>query len=125
MAPDFVPYAINHPEAARRRRARDWFLRTLDYAQAAGARHVTTLPGVNFEEENRPSPGAALAGELGWRVQQAATNQITFGVEAHVGSLAPNPGAAQRLVGEVPGLTLTLDYTHFTRCGLPDKSWSR
>src|SRR5437879_3293205 len=23
MAPDFVPYAINHPEAARRRRARD------------------------------------------------------------------------------------------------------
>src|SRR3989449_4285441 len=29
MAPNFVPYAINHPEAARRRRARDWFVKTL------------------------------------------------------------------------------------------------
>jgi len=61
MAPDFVPYAINHPEAARRRRARDWFLRTLDYAQAAGARHVTTLQASILRRKNRPSPGAALA----------------------------------------------------------------
>ncbi len=28
--------------------------------------------------------------------------------------------AAARLVRSVPGLTLTLDYTHFTRCGIPD-----
>src|SRR5215472_632080 len=28
--PSFVPYAANHPESARRRRARDWFLKTLD-----------------------------------------------------------------------------------------------
>src|SRR5207249_427816 len=28
MAPNFVPYAINHPQPARRRRARDWFCRT-------------------------------------------------------------------------------------------------
>ena len=46
MDPDFTPWAINHPEAARRAHARDWFLRTLDYAGAAGARHVTILPGV-------------------------------------------------------------------------------
>src|SRR5436305_8490434 len=26
MAPSFVPYAIDHPEAARRRLVRDWFL---------------------------------------------------------------------------------------------------
>src|SRR6266850_2535160 len=51
MNPSFIPYAINHPEAARRRRARDWFLKTLDYAAACGAKHVTTLPGVRFEGE--------------------------------------------------------------------------
>ena len=45
---------------------------------------------------------------------------VTFGVEAHVGSIAPTPGAAAALVRAVPGLTLTLDYTHFTRCGVPD-----
>jgi sugar phosphate isomerase/epimerase len=37
-----------------------------------------------------------------------------------MGSLAPRPKAAARLVDCVPGLTLTLDYTHFTRMGLPD-----
>jgi sugar phosphate isomerase/epimerase len=121
MAPDFIRYAINHPEAARRRRARDWFLRTLDYAQAAGARHVTTLPGVNFETEKPANSWSRSCAELAWRVEQAAKNKMIFGVEAHVGSLAPNPAAALRLVQDVPGLTLTLDYTHFTRLGLPDK----
>src|SRR3954466_955769 len=47
MAPNFVPYAINHPNKSRRRRAREWFIKTLDYAGLAGARHVTTLPGVH------------------------------------------------------------------------------
>src|SRR5437588_3885898 len=122
MAPDFVPYAINHPEAARRRRARDWFCRTLDYAQAAGARHVTTLPGVHFEQEKAADSWNRSCAELVWRVEQATRKKITFGIEAHVGSLAPNPAAAQRLVRSVPGLTLTLDYTHFTRRGLPDSA---
>src|SRR5437016_9660575 len=30
--PSFIPYAINHPEPARRQHARDWFVKTLDYA---------------------------------------------------------------------------------------------
>src|SRR6185436_17968663 len=29
MNPNFVPFAINHPEVARRKKARDWFLKTL------------------------------------------------------------------------------------------------
>ena len=47
---------------------------------------------------------------------------MIFSVEAHVGSLAPNPTEALRMVKGVPGLTLTLDYTHFTRIGLPDSA---
>src|SRR5262245_41048651 len=43
MNPDFTSYAVNHPDAKRRGQARDWFKRTLEYATAAGARHVTTL----------------------------------------------------------------------------------
>jgi len=122
MAPDFIPYAINHPEAARRHRARDWFLRTLDYAGAAGAKHVTTLPGVNFAEEKPADSWNRSCAELSWRIEQAKKHKIVFGVEAHVGSLVPRPAAALRLVRAVPGLTLTLDYTHFTRCGLPDSA---
>src|SRR5262245_6023021 len=49
LDPDFAPYAINHPEAARRQHAREQFARTLEYAAHIGVRHVTTLPGVEFE----------------------------------------------------------------------------
>ncbi len=120
--PSFIPYAINHPEAARRRRARDWFLKTLDYAAAAGARHVTTLPGVCFDEEQPADSWQRCCDELAWRVERANQHRIVFSVEAHVGSLVPKPKEALRLVHSVPGLTLTLDYTHFTRCGMPDST---
>lgn len=121
LNPDFVPYAINHPEASRRQHARDVFQRTLEYANRLGSPHVTTLPGVYFDgDESHADSWQRSQEELAWRVEQAQKHGITFSVEAHVGSLAPDPHEAERLVRGVPGLTLTLDYTHFTRIGLPD-----
>jgi sugar phosphate isomerase/epimerase len=106
MAPDFVPYAVNHPQSARRRKARDWFSRTIEYAAGCGARHVTTLPGVYFlDEEPRATSWQRCCEELAWRVEQCRDAGITFGVESHV-----------------PGLTLTLDYTHYARKGMPDSA---
>ena len=122
MNPSFIPYAINHPEAARRRHARDWFLKTLDYATACDAKHVTTLPGVCFDDEKPTESWRRTCDELAWRVAQSKQHRVIFSVEAHVGSIAPNPKAALHLVRSVPGLTLTLDYTHFTRAGLPDRA---
>jgi sugar phosphate isomerase/epimerase len=122
MAPSFVPYAINQPEAARRRKARDWFLKTLEYASVSGAKHVTTLPGVRFDDEPAANSWQRSCDELAWRVERAKQNRITFSIEAHVGSIVPEPKSALRLVKAVPGLTLTLDYTHFTRAGLPDRA---
>ena len=120
MDPDFTPWAVNHPDAERRARARDWFLRTLDYARAAGAHHVTTLPGVTFAEESAEASWGRAAEELAWRVEQAGRHAIIFGVEPHVGSLISAPQGAAALVQTVPGLTLTVDYTHFIRLGMTD-----
>jgi sugar phosphate isomerase/epimerase len=121
LDPDFVPYAINQPDAARRQHARDQFLRTLEYASNLGSPHVTTLPGVYFEKDEPAADSWQRSqDELAWRVEQAKSHDIIFSVEAHVGSLAPNPREAERMARGVPGLTLTLDYTHFTRIGLPD-----
>lgn len=121
LDPDFVPYAINHPEAARRKSARETFQRALEYASRLGSSHVTTLPGVYFErEEPQTASWQRSQDELAWRVEQANRLDITFSVEPHVGSLVPNPREVERFVRGVPGLTLTLDYTHFTRIGLPD-----
>ncbi len=122
MDTDFRPYAVNHPEAARRQKSRDWFLKTLDYTAECDCQHLTTLPGVHFEEEPYDVSFARAVNELQWRAEQAQTYDIVFGVEAHVGSLVPDPASAERLVQHVAGLTLTLDYTHFTRLGMPDSS---
>ena len=121
LDPDFVPYAINQPDATRRGAARDAFLRTLEYASRLGSPHVTTLPGVYFEGLEPAADSWQRSQEaLAWRVEQSRKHGITFSVEAHVGSLAPNPREAERMVRGVPDLSLTLDYTHFTRLGLPD-----
>ena len=120
MDPDFTPYAINHPEAARRQKARDYFIRTLEYAGQVGARHVTTLPGVEFDGAAPADAWQRAVDELHWRVEQARRFDIVFGVEPHVGSIVPHPRLAVQLVDQVPGLTLTLDYTHFIRLGMAD-----
>jgi sugar phosphate isomerase/epimerase len=122
MMPDFTPFAINQPNAGRRRKARDWFQRTLEYAEAVGCKHVTTLPGVVFAEEGRDASLARSAEELSWRVAQSKDAGLIFGTEAHVGSIVTTPEETADLVRRVPGLTLTLDYTHFTRAGISDRS---
>src|SRR5579859_5865114 len=116
----FVTYAPNHPEGARRRFARDWFLKTLDYASACGARHITALPGIWFENEPPAASWNRCCAEMAWRVEQARKHGIVFGVEAHVGSIVVKPQNALRIMQDAPGLTLTLDCTHFTGNGLPD-----
>lgn len=117
---NFAHYAVNHPNAARRRFARQQFLRTLDYAVAVGSKHVTILPGIAFKNESRASSLTRAADELSWRVEQAADLNLTVGVEPHLGSITDTPARALQLAACVPGLGFTLDYAHFTRAGIPD-----
>ena len=116
----FVEFAINHPKAKRRAFARDQFLRALEYAQAAGAGHVTILPGVTFGEESRAASVARSVDELNWRVARAKAARLQLAVEPHVGSLTDTPERALALAQRVPGLGFTLDYAHFTRAGIAD-----
>jgi sugar phosphate isomerase/epimerase len=121
-APEFAALAVNHPEAARRKKARDLFLRTLEFTARCEGKHTTTLPGVHNPDEAKEDSLQRASEELAWRVEQAREHGITFSVEAHIGSIVPTPEAAARLVEMTPGLTLTLDYTHFTRIGLADSA---
>jgi sugar phosphate isomerase/epimerase len=114
---DLSLFAINHPEESRRSYARDNFLKLIDYAVELGADHITTLPGMYFPSEDKLTSLKLAHEELNWRVEQVAGSGLVFGVEAHVGSPFASPEDAKALVEAVPGLTLTLDYTHFIRTG--------
>src|SRR5690606_3443085 len=102
------------------RQARQLFEQTLEFAAICGSSHVSALPGVHFETESFADSWGRSCDELAWRCEQARRVGLTFSVEAHVGSIAPTPAQALELIRSVPGLTLTLDYTHFTRGGFAD-----
>lgn len=116
----FEENAVNHPEAAVREAAADFFHRLLEFAVRCNARHLTLLPGVHFPAEPYEDSFRRCVEELAWRLDAASKMGVVFSVEAHVGSIASTPELAKRLVESVPGLTLTLDYTHFTYQGFPD-----
>jgi len=116
--PDFSLKAINHPDKAVRDEVSRRFLETLEYSVACGSGHVTCLPGVAFE--NDESSLARCREELAWRVEAASSAGLILGVEPHIGSIIDTPDKTLALVKSVPGLTLTLDYTHFAKLGIPD-----
>lgn len=119
---DFTSVAPNHPDAGVRQKAREWFLKALEFTVECGGKHVTALPGVYFGQESAEASFGRCCEELSWRSARAAECGLVFAVEAHLGSIAPTPEAALKLVQCAPGLTLSLDYTHFTRQGLPDSA---
>jgi sugar phosphate isomerase/epimerase len=117
---DFPDRAANHPDPAERAKGRDLFLRMLEFTLRCNAPHMTGLPGVDWEGEPRETALKRSAEELTWRAEQAKQVGIVYAVEAHLGSIAPTPAGAQQLAALAPGLTLTLDYTHFTYQGIGD-----
>lgn len=119
-AEDFMSMASNHPDAKIRGKVRSWFLGSLEFTNLCEGRHTTGLPGVYFEEESADTSYGRACEEIAWRCEQAKQHGLTFSIEPHIGSIVPNPKAAEKLVRDVPGLSLTLDYTHFTKLGMPD-----
>jgi sugar phosphate isomerase/epimerase len=118
---NFAEMAANHPDKRVHAMARAQFQRAIEYAVVAGGRHFSALPGVFWDTMSKADSIARSIEELSWRVAYAKDQGIVYSVEPHVGSIIPTPKAAARLVEAVPGLTLTLDYTHFTRIGIPDR----
>ena len=118
---DLAAKAINHPSRATRIMAREEFLKLIEYASALGADHITTVPGMYFDEHPEKQSLELIHEELAWRVERVKNSSLAFAVEAHVGSPFIDPTAAAALVDAVPGLTLTLDYTHFVKQGYEQK----
>jgi sugar phosphate isomerase/epimerase len=112
---DFAEAAINHPDAGVRSRERETFLRAVDYTLAAGSRHLTGLPGVDFGTDESPK---LCVQELAWRVETAKKRGVVYAVEPHLGSIMGTPEKALAVLEEVDGLTIALDHSHFTFQGI-------
>jgi sugar phosphate isomerase/epimerase len=109
--------AINHPDEKVRLFAREQFLKLVEYAHVLGADHITCLPGMYFPNQSNEKSLEICYHELTWRLKQIQNTSLCFAVESHIGSPFINPLGTRRLLDAVPGLTLTLDYTHFIKEG--------
>jgi sugar phosphate isomerase/epimerase len=121
-APDFQSLAPNHPDSRVRGKARESFQRILEFTARCNARHMTVLPGVHWESESYESSLERCSQELAWRYEQARQVGVVFSVEAHLGSVVPTPKQARQLLKMTAGLSLTLDYGHFTYQGISDRT---
>ena len=87
-------------------------------AREIGAPGVTVLPGSCEGGEKRQDAWDRSVAELRWRVDRAEAHQLILSVEPHVGSVVDTPARVSALLDEVPGLRLTLDYSHFVYQGI-------
>ncbi|MFV0336878.1 MAG: sugar phosphate isomerase/epimerase family protein [Chthoniobacterales bacterium] len=96
-----------------RNKNRATFSAMVKFTHTLGAKHITGLPGV-LHKENDPANNWEIAvEEATWRLNLCRQHEITYAIEAHVGSILPDPKTTLRFLKDVPNLTLTLDYGHF------------
>lgn len=115
----FEEHALNHFNVSERKLGTEFFWRLLEFAARCNTKHLTLLPGVHFKDEDSQESFKRAAEELVWRTEAASRLGIVLAVEPHVGSIIETPETARQLVDRVPGLTLTLDYSHFAVQGIP------
>src|SRR5665647_544400 len=76
---DFVTSASNHPDEKVRKISRERFLETLEFAAECESKHVSALPGVNFQGEPKEESFKRCCEELLWRCEKAKEYSIVFG----------------------------------------------
>lgn len=114
--------ATNSPDKNTRKNNRNTFLKTLEFTKTLGCKHITGLPGVFHEKQTTQDDWKIACEENHWRVEKAKEFNITYAIEAHVGSILPDAISTLKFIKECPEITLTLDYGHFIYQGQTNKS---
>jgi len=111
-----LPYPVNDQDRANREANRQLFRALTERLVAMGVPGVTLSPGGYLPD----SPEDALpraCDELAQLVVIGRDAGIRVRVEPHLESVADTPARTATLLRETPGLTLTLDYSHFIAAG--------
>jgi sugar phosphate isomerase/epimerase len=112
---------VNDPDEAKRKTLLTNFANLCAYAAEAGFRSIMGVPGV-AQETLKPEEAWEISVEMLTKMVQIASDHgVRLNVEPHTGSIIQDPQLALKLAQEVPGLTYTLDYSHFISLGYKEK----
>ncbi len=93
------------------------FRAMVEFAVALEAPGITLLPGVVADGQSLSEALDASAAGLAPLVAMGADAGLGVSVEPHVGSVVESPEATAELLDRCPGLTITLDPSHFVYAG--------
>ena len=114
--------AANDPDPSIRESNRAVFEAMVTYTRELGCKHITGLPGVLHEGVDPDQDWELAVEETSWRKTTAEAAGLVYGIEAHVGSILPDPETTLRFIAACPEITLTLDYGHFIYQGMSSES---
>lgn len=111
--PDLSRLSPSSRSGEDQRELRELFDDVLEFAEHAGSRGVTLLPGV-IDPGVSPQESLERSAEaLADLVAQGSQRGLEVSVEPHVGSCIESPEATRLLLDECPGLMVTLDPSHY------------
>ena len=114
-----LPYPPNHPDPEMRKFSRAHLEKWFTIAEKVGLQGVTLTPGRYWPGHTPEEDFSRAAEELRWAVQEGKKRGLLIRIEPHVESVTWTPQLAVQMVQEVPGLTLTIDHSHFIFHALP------
>ncbi len=118
--PHVMPaFSLNHPDPAVRAAHRPVMAACFDFSAAIGLSGVTVSPGCYWPGSTPQADFDRGAEELRWLVGEAAQRGLPLRIEPHIESVTYTPALTLAMLAAVPGLTLTLDYSHFVFHGAP------
>jgi sugar phosphate isomerase/epimerase len=107
----------NDPDKSRREAMLEAFKKVCACAATAGLSHIMGVPG-EIKANSSPDHGLAISLDTLPRMLEIAQKAgIGFTIEPHTGSITMTPEAVLNMIGKIPGLTLSLDYSHFIGAG--------
>ena len=109
---------VNTPDEATRRANRSRFEAFVRFCRQAGCPGITLLPGVVWADLGQERSFDLARSALTDLVEIGGAAGLRVSVEAHLESVVEQPEQALALVAAVPGLQLTLDYSHFVAGGI-------
>lgn len=109
---------VNTPDRATRGANRRRFEGFVEFCRRAECPGITLLPGVVWPELGEERSFELSREALTELVEIGRSAELRVSVEAHLESVVEQPERALALVEAVPGLQLTLDYSHFIAGGV-------
>lgn len=95
----------------------EFFNKFVEFCYEIGAKSIMMSPGKMDDELGEQASRQLALDELRFQVDACAAKGLELNIEPHWHSLAESPETAQWFCEQIPGLGLTLDYSHFIAQG--------